>query len=100
MNLYSSEEKECPRCKHIKKLENFLNKRKVIGKYCIECLEKKRKYCDDNRCEKHNRVKTSCPGCKIEKEAKEGKVFKPMKTKTKEIKVDENGQVTVIYTKK
>lgn len=73
MDSSGSEEKECPRCLHIKKLEEFINSRKVIGKYCIECLEKKRKYRSEHKCEKHGKNKTNCTGCRIEREAKEGK---------------------------
>jgi hypothetical protein len=96
----SEEYKECPRCNCFKLPDEFINSRGVSSKTCSKCLEKKRKYFSQYKCEKHGKGKLNCPGCKIEKEAKEGKVFKPMKTKTKEIKVDENGEVTVIYTNK
>jgi hypothetical protein len=57
MDSSNAEEKECPRCLHIKKLEEFVNSRKVIGKYCTECLEKKRKYRSEINAK--NMVKTS-----------------------------------------
>lgn len=67
-------------------------------KFCRECLIKRKKYVDNtNKCQKHGVNIAKCLGCKLEKDIKEGKEVKPMKTKTKEIKIDENGNVTVIY---
>jgi hypothetical protein len=97
MEPYDSNEfQKCMRCSCTKEISNFINSRKVIGKYCRDCLAKRRKYNNSTRCE-HDRVKTNCKWCKNETDAE----VKPLRAKKKisELSIDEDGNVILTHEK-
>lgn len=89
------QEKVCTRCLNSKEIKEFINSRKVIGKYCNECLSKRRKYFNEHRCD-HGRMKINCKACKLQQESSQVKPIKE-KAKIQEVKVDDEGNVNIVF---
>lgn len=96
MDLGDSQEYQiCQRCAKQKAVLEFINSRGVIGKNCKECLSKRRKYLNDNRCE-HARVKSGCKWCNGDNSAVKAPKSRAL---IKEVILGEDGNVELEYDK-
>jgi hypothetical protein len=85
----------CQRCSKEKRASEFINSRGVVGKNCAECLSKRRKYLNSNRCE-HSRIKTACKWCNGDDsivKAPRGRAL------IKEVILGEDGSIELEYDK-